>query len=278
MKIRIVAIILLIAIMVVGCGAIDEESITKTTEKKEEIAVVYDVENEEDVAGSGAKIVTEETAEETPTESAPVESIQEADKQIETKKSIKKTEVKKETPTPTVTTPVVSEPIATPEPEAAVEECEHWYQPVEEIEYDMIDHYVFGSNCCGYPLFTIENHDAINIPDLYVHPDYHDAESDIDCTEKFTAWHSEYYYQGYCYACHCEIQLRTCTVFHVRAETCVQNEGVLGAYEKVEPGHAYIKACDCGENILMRSMNGKGLMIKKMKCSYCGDIKTYPEQ
>lgn len=177
------------------------------------------------------------------------------------------------------TTPSTSQPIQTPtETKPSVTECEHWYQP-EFKECTAKKHYIYGCNGCGYPLFTIQNHDAVNLPDLYSHPPYYSEKLGRECTGG--AFHSEMYYQGYCATCHSEIQIRNCTVFYVMGATCIKNE-VLGAYEKVETGRypcAYLKSCDCGQNILLAGDDdNSGLLIIKETCKYCGDVKTYPEQ
>ena len=164
----------------------------------------------------------------------------------------------------------------------SVTKCEHWYQP-EFKESTTIKHYIYGCNGCGYPLFTIQNHDAVNLPDLYSHPPYYSEKLGRECTGG--AYHSEMYYQGYCATCHSEIQMRSCSVFSVMGETCVKNE-VLGAYEKVETGRypcAYLKSCDCGQNILMMGQatpGGEygGLLIIKETCQYCGDVRNYPQK
>lgn len=162
-------------------------------------------------------------------------------------------------------------------PKPAPVACEHWYQP-EFKPCSAKKHYIFGCNGCGYPLFTIEDHDAVNLPDLYSHPPYYSEKLGQDCTGG--GFHSEMYYQGYCATCHSEIQLRSCNMFYVMGQTCVKNE-VLGAYEKVETGRypaAYIKSCDCGQNILLAGDDdNSGLLIVKETCMYCGDVKTYPE-
>ena len=263
----------------------DGEITAKAPEKKEEMIVETEVEGiTEEVSGEEDEGTQEETATDVVTEVAPetvpTEQVQPEEVQkTETKKTeSKKTQAKTETPT---TTPVVSTPVtATPEPEAKAENCEHWYQPVETEEYDRIEpHYIFGCNGCGFPLFTIDpdTHDAVNIPDLYFHRECYSEKLGMMCP-KPCGWHSEVYYQGYCYTCHDEIQLRACTYFYVRAETCVQNTGDLGGYEKVEPGYAYIKSCDCGANTIMVGQNGKNLLLKKEQCVYCGDTKSYPEK
>ena len=274
MKKKLLASILILAVTIAGCGQLEEEKTLESPNKQQETIVDTEIVDDSVVPQEEDKEteeLVEESIEEVAQENVPVEQVQPKETQ---KTEQKETQTKTETPVPT--TPVVSESAISVEPETKVEECEHWYQPIETIEYDMVIHYVFWSNCCGYPLFTIENRDAVNISDLYVHPDYHDEDSGITCTKKFISWHSEYFYSGFCYQCHGRILLRTCTVFYVRAEQCVKNEGALGEYEKLEPGHAYIESCDCGQNILMSGSSGKGLMLTKEECCYCGDIKTYP--
>lgn len=280
MKKRITALILLISIAVVGCGKVDGKTASKAPGNKEtkvetEVTAEMDTLSKEEDEETQEETVTE-VVEESTVETVPTEQVQPEETQ---KTETKKTQTKAETPA--VTTPVVSAPVtATPEPEAKAENCEHWYQPVETEEYDRIEpHYIFGCNGCGFPLFTIdpETHDAVNIPDLYFHRECYSEKLGMMCP-KPCGWHSEVYYQGYCYTCHAEIQLRACTYFYVRAETCVQNTGDLGGYEKVEPGHAYIKSCDCGANTIMVGQNGKNLLLKKEQCVYCGHTKSYPEK
>lgn len=280
MKNRTILAIVMVAVMLVGCG-LDEPTSSKAVEKKDEIAQVEEMDGVVDaVSGkedegtqeeTATEVVEESTVETVPTEQVKLEEVQ----KTEAKKTQSKTE------TPAVTTPVVSESaVATPEPEVKVATCEHWYQPVETEEYDRLEpHYIFGCNGCGFPLFTIdpETHDAVNIEDLYFHRECYSEKLGMMCP-KPCGWHSEVYYQGYCYTCHAEIQLRACTYFYVRAETCVQNVGDLGGYEKVEPGYAYIKSCDCGANTIMVGQNGKNLLLKKEQCVYCGDTKSYPEK
>lgn len=282
--IRLLAIVVVV-IMLVGCGKVDEEITSKAPSNKEakvekeivdEIDTVSEKEDEGTQEETATEVVEENVDETVPTEQVKSEEVQKS----ETRKTEQK-KVQTKTETPTVTTPVVNAPaVTTPEPEVKVEECTHWYQAVETEEYDRIEpHYIFGCNGCGFPLFTIdqETHDAVNIPDLYFHRECYSEKLGMMCP-KPCGWHSEVYYQGWCYTCHGEIQLRACTYFYVRAETCVQNVGDLGEYEKVEPGHAYIKSCDCGANTIMVGQNGKNLLLKKEKCVYCGDTKSYPEK
>lgn len=285
MKKRVLAVILLVTITVVGCGKANEKTVSKAPGNKEtkvetEVTEEMDTLSQEEDEGTIENPATE-VGEESTTETVPTERVQPEEVQKTEKKKVeqKKTQTKAEAPT--VTTPVVNETVvATPEPEVNVATCEHWYQPVETEEYSGISKMVWGCNGCGFPLFTIdpETHDAVNIPDLYFHRECYSEKLGMMCP-KPCGWHSEMYYQGYCYTCYGEIQLRACTYFYVMAETCVTNAGDLGEYEKVEPGHAYIKSCDCGQNILMTDgETGMGLMVKKEVCSYCGDIKTYPQK
>lgn len=279
MRIKKILAIVMVAIMLVGCGGV--ESKPQTSEKKEDKmeAVVKDIAEsggeDESHKDTTEGAVEAETAEPTPTETAtPTET-----PKTETKSTQQKTEMKKKTEAvaPAVTAPVVSEPIAKPAPE--VKECEHLYEPVEWEEYTGIRKMVWGCNGCGFPLFTInsETRDAVNIEDLYFHRECYSEKLGMMCP-KPCGWHSEEYYQGYCYRCHGETQLRACTYFYKRAEYCVKNAGDLGEYEKVEEGHAYIKSCSCGQNILMAGGEKGGLMLKKEVCKYCGDEKTYPEK
>lgn len=277
MKNKAILAIIMVAIMLAGCGKVDEEITSKAPVKKEETIVETEAEGIAEKASQGedegtSEDDTEVAVEETTVETVPTEQTQsEETKKTEQKKAQTKTEM------PAVTTPVVNETsVATPE----VKECEHLYEPVETEEYDRIEpHYIFGCNGCGFPLFTIdpETHDAVNIEDLYFHRECYSEKLGMMCP-KPCGWHSEVYYQGWCYCCHSEIQLRACTYFYVMAETCIQNAGDLGGYEKVEEGHAYIKSCDCGKNLIVSGENGKGLLLKKEVCKYCGDVKTYPEK
>lgn len=281
MKIRTILAIVMVAVMLVGCG-MDERTSSKIVEKKDEIAQVDEVESVlKEVSGEEDEGTNQESAEEVVEEETAIETIltEQAQPEKTQKTEQKKTQTKTETPA--VTTPAVNETVVTtPEPEVTPEICEHWYQPVETEEYTAIKKMVWGCNGCGFPLFTIdpETHDAVNIPDLYFHRECYSEKLGMMCP-KPCGWHSEMYYQGYCYTCHAEIQLRACTYFYVMAETCVTNAGDLREYERVESGHAYVKSCDCGQNILMTDgETGMGLMVKKEVCSYCGDTKTYPQK
>lgn len=275
MKKKLLTSILILAVIVAGCGKLDEKKTLEAPKKQQDTTVDAEIVNDNIVSqeDEGTEELVEEAVEEVVPESVPVEQVEpKATQKTEQKKTQNKTEA------PVVTTPTVTEPVATPEP--TVQECEHWYEPIETEEYNPIEpHYIFGCNGCGFPLFTIdpETHDAVNIEDLYFHRECYSEKLGMMCP-KPCGWHSEVYYQGYCYTCHDEIQLRACTYFYVRAETCVQNTGDLGAYEKVEPGHAYIKSCSCGKNTLMVGGEKGGLLLKKEVCKYCGDEKTYPQK
>jgi len=251
LAVLLVGMVLMLA--VVACG--NKKAVEKVNDKKAEETVQKELEEVKEE-------VMEEEAEETTEE---IKEVVEETKKPSTTSSNSSVEVPKEAP---VQTP--------PQTDTTVAACEHWYQP-EFKECTSIKHYIYGCNGCGYPLFTIENHDAVNLPDLYFHPPYYSEKLGRECTGG--GFHSEVYYQGYCALCHTEIQLRNCSVFYVMGATCVQNE-VLGAYEKVETGRypmAYLKSCDCGENILLAGdSEGHGLLITKETCTYCGDVKTYP--
>ena len=188
MRIRRILAVVMVAIMLAGCGKVDEEITAKAPEKKEETivetevgSIAEEVSQEED-EGTIEELVTEEV-EETTAETVPAEQTQPEEVQ---KTENKKTEQKKvQTETPAVTTPVVSETVvATPESEVKVEECQHWYQPIETKSYNRIEpHYIFGCNGCGFPLFTIDpvTHDAVNIEDLYFHRECYSEKLGMMC-------------------------------------------------------------------------------------------------
>ena len=277
MRIKRILAIVMVAIMLVGCS-VDEEITSKTPDKKKEIVAETEIRDEEDAVSQGedegtSEDNTEVAVEETTVETVPTEQTQsEETKKTEQKKAQTKTEM------PTVTTPVVNEPvIATPESEVKKEECNHWYQPVETKNCASIKQMVWACNGCGYALFDISSTDysPINFPNMYVHPPCETDRFDEPCCGG--GYHSEaYYYWEGCYECHAPIILRSCTTFYVMAERCIQNESNFGPYEKVETGHAYIKSCDCGKNLMVSGEDG-GMMLLKEQCCYCGDVKTYPE-
>ena len=277
MRIRRLLAIMMVAVMLVGCGGV--ESKPQTSEKKEEkIETVV-----EDITESGGEDKsTEENVEDAvkgePTEPVPDDTATPIETpKTETKSTKQKTETKKmtETVTPTVATPIVSEPVATPVPE--VKECEHWYQPVETDTYNYIYEMRWGCNGCGYALYDIlGDGTAVNFADMYSHPPCETDRYDEPCVGG--GFHSEGFYSGRCYRCHSECIMRSCSYFYVMAERCLKNPSNFGEYEKVEDGCAYIKSCDCGENLLVSDgLTGMGLMLKKEVCSYCGDVKTYPQ-
>lgn len=176
------------------------------------------------------------------------------------------------------TSPSTSNPVQTPaQTNPSTKECEHWYD-YEHIEYEYLKHYIYGCNGCGYPLFTIEGRDAVNLPNLYSHPACYSEKLGMDCVGG--GFHSEVYYGGYCGHCHDEIQMRSC-MFSQTGEMCVKNEA-LGPYEKVVLGQnpqAFIKSCECGENLLLvDGSSQKGLMISKKTCTLCGYVETYPKK
>lgn len=289
MRIKKILAIVMVAIMLVGCGGV--ESKPQTSEKKEEKmeAVV------KDIAESGGedeshKDTTEGAVEEETAEPVPAESIASPETQKTEKKS-QKTETKKNTETvaPVVTTPVVSESVATPEQE--VKECEHWYQP-EFNGYEIIEHYSFACNGCGYQLCTLQictdsnnesRIDAVNLPDLYSHPACE--------TERFEGlcdgggFHSHWFTNARCAFCHGNILKISC-FFSETGKMCMKNEESLGPYEKIEDGQnptVYLESCDCGKNSIfvgkvLEASPHSGLLFLKETCMYCGHTKTYPEK
>lgn len=288
MKKRLIATILLIVISVVGCGKVDTEKISKSTENKKEIAVEKDIKEGNDDVLQGADIVTEteltvENAEESIVATAPSESVQATEKKTETRKTTQKTETKKETVAPIVTTPVVTT--------HETKECEHCYQP-EFNGYEVIEHYSFACNGCGYQLCTLQNCtdsnnetriDAVNLPDLYSHPACE--------TERFEGlcngggFHSHWFTNARCAFCHGNILKISC-FFSETGKMCMKNEESLGTYEKIEDGQnptVYLESCDCGKNSIFvgkvsEASPHSGLLFLKETCVYCGDVKTYPEK
>lgn len=276
MRIRTILAIVMVAVMLVGCGGVENNP--KTSEKKEEKveAVVKDI-TESEGEDESTEDITEDVVEEEVAEPVPDEPVANTETQKTEKKS-QKTETKKnEAVVPMVATPVVSESVATPEQEVEKATCQHWYQPVEVEEYPYIYEMKWGCNGCGYPLYDIlEDGTAVNFSDMYSHPPCETDRYDEPCTGG--GFHSELYYSGRCYECHSKIIMRSCTYFYVMAERCMKNAGDFGEYEKVEDGCAYIKSCDCGKNLLVSGGQTGGLMVKREVCSYCGDEKTYPEK
>lgn len=162
-------------------------------------------------------------------------------------------------------------------PSQPAKACEHDYE-LEHREYELIEHYIYGCNGCGYPLFTIQGGDAINLPNLYSHPACYSEKLGMDCVGG--GFHSEVYYRGFCYICHDEIQLRSC-MFSEMGKRCVKNEA-LGPYTKIELGRypaAYLKSCSCGANTLcVGGEKGSGLMLVKKTCKLCGVVETFPQK
>ena len=284
MKNKTILAIIMVAIMLAGCGKVDEEITAKAPEKKEETIVETEVEGiAEDVSGEEdegtEKEIATEVVEKTTEETVPTEQVKSEDVQKTEKKKTEQKKTQSKTETPVVTTPVVSAPVtATPEPEVNKETCEHWYQAVDVEEYyPYIYEMKWGCNGCGYPLYDIlGDGTAVNFSDMYSHPPCETDRYDEPCTGG--GFHSELYYSGKCYQCHSEIIMRSCTYFYVMAERCMKNPGNFCEYEKVEDGCAYIKSCTCGKNLLVSGGQTGGLMVKKEICSHCGDVKTYPEK
>lgn len=143
----------------------------------------------------------------------------------------------------------------------------------EEKTYTFIKTYVNGCNGCGYPLFTITENGGQHLENLYYHPPYETDRYDEPCTGG--GFHNESLTQGYCYFCGDSVVYRQCmwTEMGKRCATCE----VLGAYEKYEfnQNHfMYLDTCRCQQNwIIIRSEDGKGLILVKEYCSTCGATK-----
>lgn len=280
MRIRTILAVVMVTVMFVGCGKVDERNSSKAVEKKDEIAHVDEVESVlEEVSGKedegteeelATEVVAETTEEIVPTEQTQPEEVQKTEQKTEQKKIQTKAEA------PAVTTPVVSENVvATPEPEVNKETCEHWYQPVFE-EYTYTREMVWGCNGCGYPLFTIEDGKPVHFSDMYVHPPCETDRFEEPCVGG--GFHSEIFTSAKCAKCRGSVILRDC-MFSVMGLRCIKNE-ILGPYEKVEEEHvrAYIKSCDCGENFVTSGANGNGLLFVTETCCYCGDVINYPQK
>ncbi len=270
---KIVLMVLIMAIMIGGCGRVDETSVAK--EKKEENTVEEDLAEGNTENGEEGIATEEDTADviEPPAETVPVEDEENREKKTQKQQSETKRETEQQ-----VTTPIVSAPTVTPELEEDKENCQHWYQPVETETCTYIKKMTWACNGCGYALYDVSGVDysPINFSNMYLHPPCETDRFEELCTGG--GYHSEaYYYWEGCYECHTPIILRSCTTFHAMAERCVQNESNFGPYEKVETGKAFIKSCDCGKNLMVSDgQTGEGLLLKKEVCSYCGDVKTYP--
>ena len=277
MKKRLLAIILLITVVGVGCGKVDDKISSNTPDKKQETKVEKEVMEETDTLSQEEDEGTQKEAiTEVVEEAVPAEQVQSED--------VQKTE------TPAVTTPVVNAPVATtPEQEVKAGNCEHWYQPVFE-NYTHTKTMVWACNGCGYPLYTIENGKPVNFSDMYSHPPYETDRYAEPCTGG--GFHSEVFISGEasdsgekhitgvgakCAKCWGDIVIRNC-MFSVMGLRCIHNE-TLGHYEKIDEENArgYIKSCDCGENVIMVGSDG-GVILLEETCVYCGDTKTYPQK
>ncbi len=289
MKKRVLALILLVTIAVVGCGNVDEKNASRTSDMKKEIVLeteetsVVDAVTQEDDKGTKEETI-EETAEEVE-EIVLTEQVQQDE--------IQKTERKKEqtkTKIPTVTTPMVNEPVVTTQA-VNKETCEHWYQP-EFTSYEIIEHYTFGCNGCGFQLCTLQDCtdsngevriDAVNLPDLYSHSPCETERFDGFCDGG--GFHSHWFTSARCAFCYGEV-IKIACFFSETGKMCIKNEEVLGPYAKTEEGQnptAYIKSCDCGQNGIFVGQASEdsvygGLLFLKETCVHCGDIKTYPQR
>ncbi len=275
MRKRIIAIILLTAIMVVGCGhdnVIDDKTLIKKEVKQEEVKVeteeaekAEEISEMEDVIGDKVE------------ESILEESVQTADLKKTEKKEAQKTEKKKETTAPTVTTPVVT----TPE----TKECEHNWEK-EKQYYDIFKKVTFGCNGCGLALFEwAEDKNSVeHIENLYFHE---------PCpTDRFPepcyggGYHNESVTIGFCGLCTLSadnpegrVAYRQC-MWTENGKRCSKNE-VAGTYEKVEYNQNYFMyydSCKCQKNAIIVNGNddensGRGIIYGKEKCTICGVYK-----
>lgn len=143
----------------------------------------------------------------------------------------------------------------------------------EDKTYEYIKTYVNGCNGCGYPLFTITESGTQPIENSYSHPACYSEKLGMDCTGG--GFHNESYTRGYCYFCGGKVEFRQC-MWTEMGKLCSKNEA-LGAYEKIvfDQNHfMYLNSCVCGKNwIVIRSGDGKGLILVKEYCSICGAIK-----
>lgn len=269
MKKRVLAVMLLIAIAVVGCGKVDEEITSNTFDKTKDIAAETEIIDEEDAVSqeedegtqeeTATEVVEESTAETVPTEQTQPEKTQ----KTETKKTQTKTE------TPAVTTPVVSETVAiTPE----VKECTHQWK-LEETTYEFSKTYTNGCNGCGYPLYQITEEGVKPLENLYFHPPYETERYEEPCCGG--GFHNESLTSGRCYFCGGGVVYRQC-MWKEMGKRCSQNYA-LGEYEKVEfdQNHfMYLNSCDCGKNwIIIGGEDGKGLVFVREYCTVCGEEK-----
>lgn len=280
MKNKVLWILLVVTVCaatVVGCSGREMENKKENKKEniKEEKVLQTEIDNEVEEEEKHENIQVEEVED---------TAIQKVDSSTEKSTTKKESTTQNKTQNKTQNTtqnskPTINQPLQTPEvSEPEQKECEHQYA-LEHKEYNRIKHYIYGCNGCGYPLFTFQGNDAVNLPNLYSHPAYYSEKLGMDCVGG--GFHSEVYYQGYCYLCHDEVRFRSC-MFSETGKMCVKNTA-LGSYTKIEYGrnpNGYFKSCRCGGNMICvgGSGNGGGLMLLKETCVKCGHVETYPKR
>ena len=277
MRIRRILAVVMVTIMLVGCGGV--ESNPKTSEKKEEkMEEVVENVTESEGEDESTEEITEDVAEEEVAEPVPDEPVANTETQKTEKKS-QKTEAKKTTETvaPVVATPVVAVP-ETKEPE-----CQHQWGK-EQFYYDVFEKMTFGCNGCGLALFEWANDKSSveHIENLYFHEPCPTDRFPEPCCGG--GYHSESITIGFCALCTLSaddlegrVIYRQC-MWSEMGKRCSKNT-VLGEYEKVEfdQNHfMYYDSCKCGKNMIIINGNddensGRGIIYgTKEVCIFCG--------
>ena len=277
MRIRRILAVVMVTIMLVGCGGV--ESNPKTSEKKEEkMEEVVENVTESEGEDESTEEITEDVAEEEVAEPVPDEPVANTETQKTEKKS-QKTEAKKTTETvaPVVATPVVAVP-ETKEPE-----CQHQWGK-EQFYYDVFEKMTFGCNGCGLALFEWANDKSSveHIENLYFHEPCPTDRFPEPCCGG--GYHSESITIGFCALCTLSaddlegrVIYRQC-MWTEMGKRCSKNT-VLGEYEKVEfnQNHfMYYDSCKCGKNMIIINGNddensGRGIIYgTKEVCIFCG--------
>ena len=277
MRIRRILAVVMVTIMLVGCGGV--ESNPKTSEKKEEkMEEVVENVTESEGEDESTEEITEDVAEEEVAEPVPDEPVANTETQKTEKKS-QKTEAKKTTETvaPVVATPVVAVP------EAKEPECQHQWGK-EQFYYDVFDKMTFGCNGCGLALFEWANDKSSveHIENLYFHEPCPTDRFPEPCCGG--GYHNERIIIGHCGLCSSgaddpegRVAYRQC-MWTEMGKRCSKNT-VLGEYEKVEfdQNHfMYYDSCKCGKNMIIINGNddensGRGIIYgTKEVCIFCG--------
>lgn len=283
MKNKAILAIIMVAVMLVGCGGVEDKVTSKTSKEKEEKIedvmekVTKSGGEDESLEDTAEDVVEEETSEPVPAENAtPTETTK-----SESKSTQQKTETKKKTEAvaPTVTMPVVTAP--------ETKSCEHnWEQ--EEFYYDIFKKVTFGCNGCGLALFEwSEDRSSVeHIENLYFHEPCPTDRFPEPCSGG--GYHNESVTIGFCGLCSSgvddpegRVAYRQC-MWTEMGKRCSKNT-VLGEYEKVEfnQNHfMYYDSCKCGKNMIFVNGRdddyenaGKGIIFGKEKCTVCGTYK-----